>query len=135
MTIDDNKEAIQAFEAVYAEQPENIVALNNLAWLYSIGNDSRALEFAQKAYKAKPEDSGVQDTYGWVLVQQGQAEEGLRILQKVMKSLSNVPEVRYHYAVALMKTGEEKKAREIFAGLLEDEKLFEGREQVEQLMK
>lgn len=131
----DNKEAIQAFEIVYIEQPENIVALNNLAWLYSLEKDRRALEFAEKAYNIKPEDAGIQDTYGWILVQQGKVEEGLRILQKVMKSLPDVPDVRYHYATALMKSGEEIKARKIFAGLLENDEPFEGREQVVELMK
>ncbi len=135
LTNGDNKEAIQAFESVYAKQPENIIAINNLAWLYSLENDARAISFAEKAYKAKPEDSGVQDTYGWILVQQGQAEKGLRILQKVMKSLPKVPAVRYHYAVALMKTGEDKKGREILAELLNSKQSFEGREQAEQLMK
>jgi len=55
-------------------------------------------------------------------------------LQKVMNSLSNVPEVRYHYAVALMKTGDENKAREIFADLLESKQQFYGREQVQRIM-
>lgn len=131
----DNKEAIRAFEAVYVSQPGNITALNNLAWLYSLENDNRALEFAEKAYKAKPEDSGIQDTYGWILVQQGEVEKGLQILEEVMTVLSRVPEVRYHYAVALMKTGDEEKARNIFSGLLESSEMFEGRKQVEELMK
>ena len=134
LTNGDNKEAIQAFEAVYAEQPENIVALNNLAWLYSLKNDNRALEFAEKAYKAKPEDSGIQDTYGWVLVQQGQVEKGLRILQKVMESLSTVPEVRYHYAVALLKSGEKTEAQKIFNDLLQSGQAFEGRDDAQKLM-
>ena len=134
LTNGDNQEAIQAFETVYAEQPENIVALNNLAWLYSLKNDSRALEFAEKAYKAKPEDSGIQDTYGWILVQQGDVERGRQILEQVMKDLSGVPEVRYHYAVALMKSGEKVKARKILINLLEEGKPFEGRNEAQALL-
>jgi len=131
----DNKGAIDEFEVLYARQPENVAALNNLAWLYSLKNDSRALEFAEKAYKVKPDDSGVQDTYGWILVQNGEVEKGRLILEKAMRALSEVPEVRYHYAVALMKTGEEKKAREIFVNLLKSGVAFEGRKQVEELVK
>ena len=52
-----------------------------------------------------------------------------------MKSLSDVSEVRYHHAMALMKSGEEIKARKVFAGLLENDEPFEGREQVVELMK
>lgn len=130
----DNKNAVQTFEAVYARQPENIVALNNLAWLYSLENESRALEFAEKAYRAKPDDSGIQDTYGWVLVQQGRVEEGRRILERVMKVLSEVPEVRYHYAVALFKSGEKTEARKIIKQLLTTDQSFEGRDDAQQLM-
>jgi len=130
-----NKEAIQAFEAVYARQPEDLVALNNLAWLYSLENDKRALGFAEKAYKAKPEDNGIKDTYGWILVQQGEVDKGRQMLEQVMMSLSGVAEVRYHYAVALMKTGDEEKAREFFTELLDSNVQFEGREHVKKLMK
>ena len=68
-------------------------------------------------------------------MQQGEVEKGRHMLETAIKALPEVPEVRYHYAVALMKTGEEKKAREIFADLLENGEPFEGREQVERLMK
>ena len=134
LTNGDNKEAMQAFEAVYAEQPENIVALNNLAWLYSLKNDSRALEFAEKAYKEKPENSGIQDTYGWVLVQQGQVEKGLRILEQVIEVLPGVPEVQYHYAVALLKSGEKTAAHKILKQLLQSNQPYEWREEAEKLM-
>jgi tetratricopeptide (TPR) repeat protein len=130
LAIGANAKALESFESVIKEQSDNVAALNNLAWLYSLKNESKALEYAEKAYKIRPNDSAVQDTYGWVLVQQGQVENGRRILESAMNELSAVPEVRYHYAVALMKTGEEKKAREIFAELLESDKPFDGREQV-----
>jgi len=68
-------------------------------------------------------------------VQQGQVDKGRRILEQVMKDLPGVPEVRYHYAVALLKSSEENEARKILGKLLEDGKSFEGREEAEQLLK
>ncbi|MDX2503589.1 MAG: PEP-CTERM system TPR-repeat protein PrsT, partial [Gammaproteobacteria bacterium] len=134
LTNGDNKEAIQAFEEVYATQPENIVALNNLAWLYSLKNDFRALEFAEKAYKAKPNDSGIQDTYGWILVQQGEVEAGRRILERALKGLPEVPDVRYHYAVALLRSGEKTAADKILKQLLQSDQPYEWREEAQKLV-
>jgi putative PEP-CTERM system TPR-repeat lipoprotein len=134
LTNDNNEEAIQAFEAVYIEQPENIVALNNLAWLYSLVNDKRAIEFAEKAYNLKPEDAGIQDTYGWILVQQGQVDKGRRILEQAMKELPDVAEIRYHYAVAVYKSGEKIEAKKLLKRLLQDNSSFDGREDAQKLM-
>ncbi len=134
LTNGENKEAIQSFEAVYAEQPENIVALNNLAWLYSVEKDSRALEFAEKAYKIKPNDGGIQDTYGWILVQQGKVEEGQRMLKQAMQALPAVPDVRYHYAVALLQTGEKTAAHKILKELLQSNQPYEWREEAQKLL-
>ena len=130
----DNNGAIQAFEVVYAGQPENVVALNNLAWLYSVAKDSRALEFAEKAYNLKPEDAGIQDTYGWILVQQGQVEKGRRILEQAMKELPDVAEIRYHYAVAVYRSGEKIEAKKLLNRILQDNPSFDGREDAQKLM-
>jgi len=130
--------AIEMFEKVLTIQPDNVVALNNLAWLYSQANNPEALALAERAYQLSPDDSGVQDTYGWVLVQQeqqAQIDKGRRILEQVMKDLSEVREVRYHYAVALMKSGEKVKARKILIKLVEEGKPFEGRNEAEKLLK
>ena len=127
--------AIETFEKVLTIRPDNVVALNNLAWLYSLRNNPKALELAERAYKLASNDSGVQDTYGWVLVEHGQVEKGRRILEQVVKALPGVPEVQYHYAVALLKSGEEEQAREILGRLLKSGKPFEGRAAVERLLK
>lgn len=130
----ENAKAIQAFETVYKQQPENIIALNNLAWLYSLKNDSRAIIFAEKAYKLKADDAAIQDTYGWILVQQGQVEKGRRLLEQVITELPDVAEVRYHYAVALYESGEKIEAKKLLNRLLQSGQSFDGRENAQRLV-
>jgi Tfp pilus assembly protein PilF len=128
------KRAIQTYEKALGADPDNVVVLNNLAWLYSQAKDPKALELAERAYKTSPKDGGVQDTYGWILVQQGQVDKGRRILEQAMEQLSEVPEVQYHYAVALLNSGEKIAARKILQKLLDEEKTFEGRDDAIRLL-
>lgn len=130
-----DKQAIVAYEKVLAIQPDNIVALNNLAWLYSKDNNPKAVNLAETAYRVKPNDGGIQDTYGWVLVLDEQVDKGRRMLKQALDMLPDVPEVRYHYAVALMKSGEKDRARMMLDKLLEQHKDFEGRADAELLLK
>jgi len=130
----ENAKAIEVFEKVYKQQPENIVVLNNLAWLYSLINDSRAITFAEKAYKAKADDSGIQDTYGWILVQQGEIEKGRRLLELALKGLPDAADVRYHYAVAVYKSGEKIEGKKLLKRLLQTNQSFEGRADAQKLV-
>ena len=137
MTYQDmgqNDKAIDAYEKVLLVQPDNVVSLNNLAGLYSLAGNPKALEMAERAYQQAPDSASIQDTYGWLLVQNGQVDKGRGLLKQAMEKLSEVPEVRYHYAVALLKSGEKTEAYKLLNQLLQSEASFEGRGEVQGLL-
>lgn len=67
-TETDQSKALKAYKDIVKNQPLNIVALNNLAWL-SMENQEldTALKHAEKAYELAPKLPNVVDTYAQVL--------------------------------------------------------------------
>lgn len=126
--------AIKEYQRVLERQPDNVAALNNLAWLYHEADDPRALQIAGRAYRADPRNPSVQDTYGWILVGNGQAREAVGVLTEAARSLPRVPAIRYHLAVALIRSGEREKGRQMLTDLLASGQDFEGREQARELL-
>jgi Flp pilus assembly protein TadD len=87
-----------------AKKPHDAIALNNLAWVYQKKGDPQARSLALQAYILLP---GIQtaDTLGWILTQNGSATEGLPLLRQATATAPTDFRIRYHYAVALDKTG------------------------------
>lgn len=125
--------AIAEYERVLLTQPQNVLALNNLAWLYHEAADNRALDFAQRAYEQAPKSPLVMDTLGWILVQQGNIERGLELLEKAAYQAPKLGDIRYHLASALARAGSETRARKELAGLLDSGDPFSAREQAKKL--
>ncbi len=115
----DRDQAITTYETLLSYHADDPIILNNLAWAYSERNDDKALEYAEKAYKAAPENPYVLDTYGWVLVKNGEADKAVRLLRQAMKINPDIADVQYHLAMALVKTGKTSEARKILENLLE----------------
>lgn len=129
-----NKKAGVYFEKVLVLQADNIVALNNLAWLYGLENNPRALVLAKKAYTLQPESPSIIDTYGWILLKNNKTSEALTMLKQAADKLPDIPEVQYHYAKALFKTGDTAAANRILKPLIESGKAFDGRIDAEKML-
>ncbi|MDR4517290.1 MAG: PEP-CTERM system TPR-repeat protein PrsT [Nitrosomonas sp.] len=109
------EKATKEYEAIVQENPRHIMSLNNLAWLYQNNKDPRALEYAEKAYKIAPELPAIMDTLGWILVEKGEIERALPLLGSAASKESNNATIQYHYAYALIKSGNPTQAKQILS--------------------
>lgn len=108
-----NKDAIALYEDILRKNPRDGVAANNLANLYLSVEDPRSREMAEKALELMPGNAAVLDTLGWILVAQGQIAKGLPHLAQAATQAEKHPTIQYHYAVALARSGDKAKAREV----------------------
>ena len=120
----DIKQAEAHYNAMLTEQPDNVLALNNLAFLYSQQNDPRALELAKKAYEKAPESAAILDTYGYILIKQGQPKEGLPVLEKAAGLAPKANDIQFHLAEAYVANDNTQKAIEILEPIVKAEQDF-----------
>lgn len=92
-----NEEAIALYEKIRKSRPADAVALNNLAWLYYERKDERALEAAAEAYRLRPDNSAIADTYALVLLQQtDETTKAIEILEKAVAAEPENEELKKH---------------------------------------
>lgn len=118
LTRNLQKEAAGQYEAILRLRPNQSLALNNLATIYQRLGDARALDMAQRAFRLVPDSASTMDTLGWILAQQGKLQEGLELLEKAHAQAPRNPEIWFHYAQALAKSGNKDKARAELRALL-----------------
>jgi len=92
----ERSKAIGGYEKVLKVAPNNVMALNNLGWIYFEKGNDTALELLKRASELAPESAGVLDSYGWVLANSGQVDEGLIYLEKANKLSPEIQEISDH---------------------------------------
>ncbi len=115
-----NIAAIAHYEQLNKKVSGNAVVLNNLAWLYWVENDSRALDVARQANEADPGRAEIIDTLGWIMLHEGDRKEALDNIQQAASKAPTNPEIRYHLAVALDKNNQKEAAKKELTRLLRD---------------
>jgi cellulose synthase operon protein C len=128
-------EAAAAYEAVLRAAPDDLAATNNLAWLYALKNDKRAVGLAEAAYRREPGNPDIADTLAWVLVRSGENARGLSLLESAAAVPDAPLEMRYHLAVALKNAGRTDEARRALAALIATGRTFDSRAEAAALLK
>ena len=132
MTGGQARRAQAKYEFLVDNATPNAVILNNLAWLYYQANDARAEATAAKAYQLGPTNASIADTYGWILTERGKAADGVKILKTA--EAAGGPDVKYHYAAALARSGNPDEARRVLKALLETSESFNAQADARRLM-
>ncbi len=128
-------EAIAEYEHISQQEPDNAVILNNLAWLYHTQKDPRSIQYGERALALAPSKPEIADTLGWILVQNDQSLRGLELLKQAAAQAPQIPDIRYHLAVAYEKQGLTDEARTELERLLESDKVFADADKVKVLLK
>jgi putative PEP-CTERM system TPR-repeat lipoprotein len=127
-------EAIQQLEAILKRQPENLLVMNNLAWLYRKPAPDKALEVAQWAAAIAPKSPNVLDTLAMIELDQGKTAKALKLLKQAAEAAPRQQTFRYHLALAMDQAGRGKDAVAVLKELLGDPRPFPDRQQAQALL-
>ncbi|HYL77836.1 MAG TPA: tetratricopeptide repeat protein [Bryobacteraceae bacterium] len=102
-----------AYEDVLKLDPENVQALNNLAYIKAEdGLDlDQALGLVQRALQKSPNDPNISDTLGLIYVRKKLTVQAVVLLQGLVARVPDNPAYRLHLAMALYDKGEKAQAK------------------------
>jgi Flp pilus assembly protein TadD len=105
--------AREAYSQTLGVDPNNIVALNNLAFLNAENDQNldQAMTYAERAKKHLPNSPNVSDTLGYVYYRKNLTEDAIRELQLAVGGDPNNASFRLHLAMALLKRGDKVGAK------------------------
>ncbi len=130
----DPDQGIAELKQAVSENPQNAVALNNLAWAMNQKGDPGAQTYAERAYKLAPKLAAVNDTLGWILASRHQGAQALDYLSHAVQLDPQSPDMQYHYAYALVEAGRRAEARQVLTRLLSSSQPFDSRQAAERLL-
>lgn len=128
-------EAADIYNKMLVAKPNEVTVLNNLALAYLASHDPRALATAEAAYKQAPQHPYVADTYGWVLLQSGDAKKSKPILEQANSKLPGQADIQTHLAISLEQNSEPERARELLLLAMKNKQAFESRPIAEAALK
>jgi len=109
----DSNQAITHYKKALELDPVNIIAKNNLAWIYAEngGNIDVALRLAQEAEEARPDDPSISDTLAWIYVKKQSYENAIKLLQSSVTKDPKKAVYRYHLGMAYYQAGRKPEAK------------------------
>jgi tetratricopeptide (TPR) repeat protein len=129
-------EARQVYEVLLKLDPNNAIALNNLAYLITEhgGDLDDALTKAQRAKQLLPDLSEVSDTLGWIYLKKNLTDNAIDIFKELVTKVPSSAIFRYHLGMAYSQKGDRTRALKELQDALKFNPTKEDRERIQQLI-
>jgi uncharacterized protein (TIGR03790 family) len=117
MLLDGDAEyaaAREQYAALLKTQPNNVIALNNLAYSLAVHekNPAEGLALARRAFALVPRDIRIIDTLSWIYHLQGNSAEAAKLLRDVVQRNTGNTDVHFHAAIVFAAVGDLRAAEQ-----------------------
>lgn len=131
--VGDHARASAWYAKAAAIEPDNVIALNNWAWVLGQLKDKRALEVGGRALARAPQNPAVLDTVGMLYAQNGDPNKGLEYLQQAVKFGGQSYGLRMNMARTLARAGKKDEARAELDAAERDAKTAQQKQEIGEL--
>lgn len=107
----DINAAAQYYSAVLRQQPENAMALNNLAWIAGQQHKKEAIGFAGRAVALAPDQPSFLDTLAMLYSDRGEHAQALEIQNRALQLQPQNPQVKLNLARIALRAGQKELAK------------------------
>lgn len=113
-SMGDRSAARPYYETVLKSEPDNPIALNNLAYMMAEeGRDlDQALTYAQRAKQKAANNDEIADTLGWIYIKKNLSDPAIDIFKGLVVKQPKNSTFHYHLAMALYQKGDKAKAKQ-----------------------
>lgn len=108
-------EAMPVYQQIMKLDPENPIALNNVAFLMAEdGKDlDQALNLATRAKQKMPNHPDVNDTLGWIYIKKNLSDNAIMIFRDLTSKYPERAVFHYHLGMALYQKGDKTQAKRV----------------------
>jgi predicted Zn-dependent protease len=131
----NHAEAETRYQQALALEPDNVLALNNLASTLRELEKPGARKLAERATDLLPNEPAFIDTLAWALADEGELKRAVEIQSAAVAKAGHVPQLRLTLAKLYLKNNETGKARAELEKLKALGTDFPGHAEVDQLLK
>ncbi len=130
----DYAQAELQYQKVLEIQPQNALAMNNVAWLLGQSKRPGALALAQKANEILPNQPALMDTMAYLLALDNQAERAVELQKRAMAAAPQNESLRLTLAKIYVQSGQKALARSELETLAKLGDKFPAQAEVSQLL-
>ncbi len=130
------EQALPIYEQILKLDPNNPIALNNLAYLKAVqGVDlDAAVDLAQKAAQKAKDSPEIKDTLGWAYLKKNQPNEAATAFRAALQAAPQNPTFHYHLGMALLQLGDRDAAKQELQTALADRPSGDDEKQIHDLL-